>query len=61
MLTSDERLLVDELYERMLVAAFRDAKARTTRLPVLHANLCAQSRINMFVLADLTNTDEDTV
>ena len=58
---SDDRLLVDELYERILVAAFRDAKARTVRLPILHTIMCAQSRINMSVLADLTNVDEDTV
>ena len=57
----DERLLVDELYERILVAAFRDSRARAVRLPILHTIMCAQSRINMFVLGDLTNTDEDTV
>jgi hypothetical protein len=58
---SDERLLVDELYERILGDAFRDARVRATRLRILHTIVCAESRINMSVLADLTNTDQDTV
>ncbi len=58
---SDEHLLVDELYERILGDAFRDARVRAPRLRILHAIVCAESRINMSVLADLTNTDQDTV
>jgi len=57
----DERLLVDELYERILSDAFRDARVRGMRLRILHTIVCAESRINMSVLADLTNTDQDTV
>jgi len=58
---SDERLLVDELYERILGDAFRDAKVRATRLRILHTILCAESRIDMSVLADLTDTDPEIV
>jgi len=58
---SDERLLVDELYERILGVAVRDARVRATRLRILHTILCAESRIDISVLADLTNTDQDTV
>jgi hypothetical protein len=56
-----ERLLVDELYERILGDAFRDARVRASRLRILHTIICAESRIDMAVLADLTNTDQDTV
>jgi len=58
---SDDRLLVDELYERILCVAFRDARVRAPRLRILHTIVCAKSSINMSVLADLTNTDLDTV
>lgn len=58
---SDERLLVDELYERILGDAFRNARVRATRLQILHTIICAESRIDMSVLTDLTNTDEGTV
>jgi hypothetical protein len=56
-----ERLLVDELYERILGDAFRDARVRAPRLRILHTIICAESRIDMSVLADLTNTDQGTV
>jgi len=58
---SDDRLLVDELYDRILGVAFRDARVRASRLRILHTIVCAKSSINMSVLADLTNTDLDTV
>jgi len=58
---SNDRLLVDELYERILCVAFRDARVRAPRLRILHTIVCAKSSINMSVLADLTNTDLDTV
>ena len=58
---SNDRLLVDELYERILCVAFWDARVRATRLRILHTIVCAKSSINMSVLADLTNTDQDTV
>jgi hypothetical protein len=58
---SDERLLVDELYERILCDAFRNTRVRATRSRILHTIICAESRIGMSVLADLTNTDQDTV
>jgi len=58
---SDERLLVDELYERILSDAFRDARVPVSRMRILHTIVCAESRIDMSVLADLTNTDQDTV
>jgi len=57
----DERLLVDELYERVLGDAFRNARVRAKRLRILHTIMCAESRVNMSVLADLAYTDEDTV
>jgi hypothetical protein len=56
-----ERLLVDELYERILGDAFRDGRVRGPRLRILHTIICAASSLDIFVLADLTNTDEDTV
>ena len=58
---SNERLLVDELYERILGEAFWDGRVRAARLRILHTIVCAESRINLSVLADLTNTDQDTV
>ena len=58
---SDERLLVDVLYERILGDAFREARFRAPRLRILHTIVCAESKINASVLADLTNTDKDTV
>jgi hypothetical protein len=58
---SSERLLVDELYECILGDAFRDARVRPTRLLILHTIVCAESRINTSVLADLMRTDQDTV
>ena len=58
---SDERLLVDELYERILGDAFQDARVRATRLQILHTIVCAESGIDVSVLANLTNTDADVV
>ena len=58
---SDERLLVDELYGRILAVAFRDAGVRATRLRILHTIVCAESRIDTSVLADLMDTDQETV
>jgi hypothetical protein len=56
-----ETSLVDELYERILGDAFRDARVRAKRLQILHTIICAESRIDMTVLADLTNSDQGTV
>jgi hypothetical protein len=47
---SDERFLVDDLYERILGDAFRDAEVRATRLPILHTIVCAESGINVSTL-----------
>ena len=58
---SDGQLLVDELYNRILGVAFRDAAVRATRLQILHTIVCAESRTDISVLADLTNTDQGTV
>ena len=58
---SSEQLLVDELYKQILGVAFQDARVRATRLRILHTIVCAESRINISVLADLTNTDQNTV
>jgi len=58
---SDERLLVDGLYERILGVALRDAGVRATRLRILHTIICVESRIGVSVLADLMKTDQDTV
>ena len=58
---TDERLLVDELYERILGGAFPDARVRAPRLRILHSIVCAESRTDIAVLADLTDTDQDTV
>jgi hypothetical protein len=55
-----ERLVVDELYEQILGVAFRNDRIRLKRLQILHTVLCAESRINMSVLADLSNTDQKT-
>ena len=57
----DGRLAVDELYEQILGVAFRDDRVRHERLQILHTILCAEIRINMSVLADLSDTDQDTV
>jgi len=57
----NERSLVDELYEQILADSFRDARVRATRLQILHTVVCAESRINISVLAGLTNTNQDTV
>ena len=58
---TDERLLVDELYERILGDAFRNERVRATRLRILHTIICAESGINISVLADLTETEPDVV
>ena len=57
----DEILLVDELYGRILAVAFRDAWVRATRLRILHTIVCVKTSVGVSVLANLTNTDEDTV
>jgi hypothetical protein len=54
------QLAVDELYEQILGDAFEDDRLRCERLQILHTVLCAEHRINMSVLADLSDTDEDT-
>ena len=56
-----EGLLVDKLYERILGDAFRNAWDRATRLQILHTIVCAESGIQISVLADLTNTKRDVV
>ena len=56
----DGQLAVDELYDQILGVAFRDDCVRQKRLQILHTVLCAEIRINMSVLADLSDTDEDT-
>ena len=58
---SNERLLVDELYERILSVAFRDSWVRATRLRILHTIVCVESSVDISVLADLMDTDQDTV
>ena len=54
------QLAVDGLYEQILGVAFEDDRLRCERLRILHTILCAEHRINMSVLADLSDTDEDT-
>ena len=56
----DRRLAVDELYDQILEVAFRDDHIRDKRLQILHTVLCTETRINMSVLADLSDTDQDT-
>jgi len=56
-----ERMVLDELYEQILGVAFGDEHVCRGRLQILHTVLCAESRINMAVLADLSDTDQDTV
>ena len=56
-----ERLLVDELYVRILAVAFQDAWVRTARLRILHTIVCVKSSIGVAVLGDLMNTDQDTL
>jgi hypothetical protein len=59
---SGERLLVNELYEQILGAAFRDARMICRqRLRILHSALCAEDRITVPILSDLTRTDLSTV
>jgi hypothetical protein len=58
---SGERLLVDELYEQILGAAFRDARIYRQRLRILHSVLCAEDRITVPILSELTTTDLGTV
>ena len=60
-LTSHADNAVDELYERILGEAFSDASVRPLRLRILHTIVCAESGIKMSVLADLMNSDQDTV
>jgi hypothetical protein len=61
MLGDGERLFVDEFYEGILGDVFRDARVRAKRLRNLYIIVCAESRIDMSVLADLTDTGRDTV
>ena len=56
----DGRLAVDELYDQILGVAFRDDRIRHERLQILHTVLCAEIRINTSVLADLSDTDQET-
>jgi hypothetical protein len=58
---SGERLLVDELYEQILGAAFRDARIYRQRLQILHSALCAEDRVTVPILSELTATDLGTV
>ena len=58
---SDERLLVDELYERIFGDAFLNTRDRATRLRILHTIVCAESGISISVLADLTDVERDVV
>jgi NACHT domain len=58
---SGERLLVDELYEQILGAAFRDTRIYCQRLRILHFALCAEDRITVPMLSDLTTMDLSTV
>ena len=53
------RLLVSELYERILGVAFWHAP-HACEFSILLI-VCAESRIDVSVLANLTNTDLDTV
>ena len=56
----DGRLAVDEIYDQILGVAFRDDYVRHKRLRILHTIICAEIRINISVLADLSDTDQDT-
>ena len=56
----DGRLAVDELYDQILGVAFRNDHVRHKRLQILHTILCTEIRINTSVLADLSDTDQDT-
>jgi len=56
-----ERSLVDELYGRILGDAFRDASVRATRLRILHTIICAETSVDVTVLAALADTKQDTV
>ena len=56
----DGQLAVDKLYNQILGAAFRDDCVCQKCLQILHTVLCAEIRINMSVLADLSDADQDT-
>ena len=58
---TDEKSLVDELYERILGRAFRNERFRATRLRILHTIICAESGIDISVLATLTDTNPEIV
>ena len=50
----DEQLAVDELYAQILGVAFRHDHVHHKCLQILHTVLCAEIRINMSVLTDLS-------
>ena len=54
------QLAVDEIYDQILGVAFGDDYVRHKRLQILHTIICAEIRINISVLADLSDTDQDT-
>ena len=54
------RLALNELYDQILGVAFGDDRVRQKRLQILHTVICAEIRIDMSVLADLSDTDQDT-
>jgi len=55
------RLVVDELYENVLGVAFWGDSFRHDRLQILHTVLCAVTKIDMSVIAELNNICQDTV
>ena len=57
---SDCWLTVDELYDQILGVAFRDGYVHSDHLLLLHTVLCTEIRVNVSVLADLSDTDQDT-
>ena len=51
---------MDELYDQILRVTFGDVHVHPKQLQIFHTVLCAKIRINTTVLADLSDTDQDT-
>ncbi|PPQ89299.1 hypothetical protein CVT25_000315 [Psilocybe cyanescens] len=56
-----DKLPLDELYENVLKVAFWNEHVRAENLQILHTVLCAESRVDMSVIAALSNAQGDTV
>ncbi|PPQ87633.1 hypothetical protein CVT25_011473, partial [Psilocybe cyanescens] len=58
---SSDKLALDELYENVLKIAFRSEHVRSKNLQILYTVLCAESRVDMSVIAALSGAKNDVV